>query len=154
MNLAMSASLLLEVLSRIRNPTGTPETLTQIGDLRIGQSLLLTINITGLSPRTLTVTKFELDSADQRSDLTEATWNMNSSFIEAEGVFNCQVNAIADMGACPTLQINAHFQEATGASSWRFDTSTSGAFDILASLANSPAPILSNTGKGQLIIGA
>ena len=147
MSLALSVPFLMDVLSRVANtpidsdapPLQDQQTL--LDPMGVGQITSLALSVTGLSPKTLTITRFERDGVDLTAEVSDLGW------------VDYQITAADGGEAPPIISATAIFSQTTLQSSWAFGSAAPGSFEILASAANSPAPSLFDAGNSALQIG-
>ena len=159
MSLALSVPFLMDVLSRVANtpidsdapPLQDQQTL--LDPMGVGQITSLALSVTGLSPKTLTITRFERDGVDLTAEVSDLGWVLEDMTLQLGDRIDYQITAADGGEAPPIISATAIFSQTTLQSSWAFGSAAPGSFEILASAANSPAPSLFDAGNSALQIG-
>lgn len=159
MSLALSVPFLMDVLSRV---AGTPidsnapplqNQQTLLEPMEVGQITLLTLSATGLSPTTLSITIFERDGVDLTAEVSDLSWVLEDVDLRLGDRIDYQITAIDGGANPPEVSATAIFSEVIGQANWVLGSAAPGSFEILASIANGPAPVVFDAGNGALQIG-
>lgn len=155
MNFALSVSLLAEALSRTADTDGTTQTAPALlKTLAPDEVLTMTLDLAGLDPAQITVTQLAVNGIDRRAELTVQSWTTTNSYIDAAGTVSYQI--IQSAGDNAPLLVSTVFDpaEAPPPARWDLQGTAQGAFEILASVAGSPAPTLTSQADGNIRISA
>lgn len=159
MSLALSVPFLMDMLSRVAktpidsNAPPLEDQQTLLEPMDVGQTKLLTLSVTGLSPTTLSVTRFERDGIDLTADVSDLSWALTDINLRIGDQIDYQITATGDGVSPPVVSATATFSQATGQFSWVFGSAVPGAFEIQTSIANGQPPALSDAGNASLQIG-
>lgn len=155
MSLALSVPFLMDVLSRVANtpigsdapPLEDPQTLLE--PLNVGQAELLTLLVTGLSPTTISISRFERDGTDLTTSVSDFSWGLDETDLKLGDQIDYLIEAReGDEG----IAVTANFTEAIEQSGWVIGSVTSDAFEIMSSVMNGPTPEVYDAGNGTIQI--